>query len=93
MGPTARVLLKVENKSYLGDASDNKISNFGVISRPDCTNADEFVNPFDGPSHGGYHGFLIEKCPMTTVLGLNFNTTLVARTYGEERTPCKQKTM
>ena len=93
MGSAARVLLNVKNTTYLSDAPNNEVSNFGVIPRPDRANANEFVDPFDGPSHGGYHSVLIEKRPMSTALGLNFNTTLVTRTYREERTPCTQEMM
>ena len=74
MDASMHVPTKAEYVSYLRDTSNNKISYFGVISRSDCPNTNEFVDPFDGPSHGRYHGLLIDKSSMSTTLGLNLNT-------------------
>lgn len=70
--------------SYLRDTSNNEVSDFRVIPRSDRANANEFVDPFDSPGHRRYHGLLIDKSPMTTTLGLNFNTTSATRTRREE---------
>ena len=71
---TAHTPPEVEGGSYLGDASDDEVSHFGVIPRFDSVDANELVNPFDGPSYGRYHGFLIDKSSVTTALGSSLNT-------------------
>ena len=78
--------------SYLRDTSNNEVSDFRVIPRSDCANADEFVDPLNSPSNGRYHGLLIDKSSMTATLGLNFNTSALARTRREERTACRRET-
>ena len=86
MNPTALILSKVKKLPHLRDTSNDEVSHFGVIPRPDCTNANELVNPFDGPSNRGYHGVLIDKSPMTTALGLNFNAVSTTKLDRGERT-------
>ena len=86
MNHTALILLKVESLPYLRDTSNDEIPHFRVISRPDCANANELVDPFDSPGHRRYHGVLVDKSPMTAALGLNFNTTSTTKSDGGERT-------
>ena len=86
MNPTALILLKLKNPPHLRDTSNDEVSHFGVIPRPDCTNANELVNPFDGPSNRRYHGVLIDKRPMATALGLNFNVMPTTKLRGGGRT-------
>ena len=78
--------------SYLRDTSNNEVSDFRVISRSGCANANEFVDPFNSPGYRRYHGLLIDKSPMTTALGLNFSTTSVTGTRRKERTACRRET-
>jgi len=51
MDSAANVLRRRKNAPHLGDTSDDKVSHFEVIPRPDCANTNEFVNPFDSLSH------------------------------------------
>lgn len=83
---------EVENTLYLRDTPNNKVSHFGVVPSSDRTNANELVDPFDGPSHGRYHGLLVDESSMTTTLGLNLNTISVTGAYREGRTACKHET-
>ena len=93
MDIAAHIPPKAKNASYLRDTSNNKVSHFRIISRPDCANTNELVNPFDGPSHRRYHVVLIDKSPMATTLGLNVNAISLPKAYREERTACRHGTM
>ena len=87
----AHIPLKVEDGSYLRDTPNDEVSHFRVVPRPDSANADEFVDPFDSPSHGRYHGIMIDESPVATTLGSNFSTASVAEAYRVERTACRHE--